>query len=176
MGRRKNAISGGRSHHSRCQREGEIHGIDSKFGGFGRKGLEARGKSQNYGSARDLRLSSGSGRCFTATVPQTTTWIRNWLKACGEISNYPDIPGYRGLSWAARKKLDHQALCMLVRRKSFWRATFVVLAAISLAHILTWRFDLIGWQRDVLRCLPIVLAAPWMAAMRRRLIQQLLND
>jgi hypothetical protein len=108
-------------------------------------------------------------------VLKMPTRIRNWFIACREIMNYADIPGYRRLSWSARKKLDHQALWLAARSATFWRAVLVVLAAVLLAHILTWRFDLIGWQRDLLRCLPIVLAAPGMAAMRRRLIEQLLK-
>ena len=138
-------------------------------------GSETREKCQNFISGRDLRLVSGYSRCLSVPVLKTAKRIRNWFKACGEIINYVDIPGYRRLSWPARKKLDHQALWMAVGSASFWCAALVVFAAILLAHILTWKFDLIGWQRDLLRCLPIVLAAPGMAAMRRRLIQQLLN-
>jgi len=115
-------------------------------------------------------------RCLAVPVLKTQRRIIDWLKAWAEIVNYTEIPGYRRLSWPARKKLDHQALWLAVRSATFWRAALVVLAAVLLAHILTWRFDLIGWQRDLLRCLPIVLAAPGMAAMRRRLIEQLLRN
>ena len=102
--------------------------------------------------------------------------IRTWFEAWAQIMSYDDIPGYSRLSWTARKKLDLKALCMAFCLASFWRAVFVVLAAVLLAHILSWRFDLIGWQRDLLRALPIVLAAPGVAAKRRRLIEGLLVD
>jgi hypothetical protein len=109
-------------------------------------------------------------------MPKLPQRIRNGFRACAEILNYEDIPGYSELSWAARKKLDHQALCAAVCSATFWRAVFVVLAAVLLAHILCWRFDLTGWQRDLLRAVPIVLVAPGFAAMRRRLIEKLLKD
>ena len=83
------------------------------------------------------------------------------------------IAHYRGQT--ARKSIIKPFGSRFVPQR-FWRGVLVVFAAVLLAHVLTWQFDLIGWQRDLLRCLPIALAAPGMAAMRRRLIEQLLKD
>jgi hypothetical protein len=107
-------------------------------------------------------------------VPKSLKPVRIWVKSWAEILSYDEISGYSRLSWTERKRLDLTALCMAFCSASFWRAAFVVLAAVLLAHILSWRFDLIGWQRDLLRVLPMVLAAPGVAAKRRRLIEGLL--
>jgi len=104
------------------------------------------------------------------------TFIRYWLKGCREIVNYAEIPGYRDLAWAARKKLDHRAVCLTVCSAEFWKIVFIAGSAVLLAHILTWQFDLVGWQRDMLRCLPILMAGPGLAVLRRGLIEQLLDD
>jgi hypothetical protein len=109
-------------------------------------------------------------------VPQLPHFIRCWLTDCREILDYAEIPGYRELSWPARKALDHRALLKAVCSAQFWHIALVLVAASLLAHILTWRFDLIGWQRDLLRCSPFLFAAPGLAAMRRRLIRQLLQE
>ena len=113
--------------------------------------------------------------CFAVSVLPTPKFITVWLKNWRDIAIYAAIPGYRDLPWTARKKLDHQALYLAIYSRNFWRAAFVVMVGLTLAYITIWRFDLSGLQRDLLRCLPFVLAAPGLAAMRRRLIVKLLK-
>ena len=102
-------------------------------------------------------------------------WLTAWLKGWSELSGYDDVPGYRGLSWTARKKLDHLALWRGLCSEGFWRALFIVIVFCMIARILTWHWDLSGWPRDLLRSVPIMLALPWLAAARKRHIQSLLN-
>ena len=69
-----------------------------------------------------------------------------------------------------RLRLDFAVTADGLRTRAFWRGAFIVLAAASAAQIIVWDRDLRGWERDGLQCLPFLLAAPWIAAGRRRLI------
>lgn len=122
-----------------------------------------------------MLLLTGCCRCLATPVLKKQKSIRNWIRAWGRVPKYRDIPGYRRMSWTARKKLDCRAVCLAVRTGDFWRAVFIVLAGVLLANILGWQFDLTGWRRDLIRCLPVVMAAPGTATLRRRLIVQLLK-
>ena len=79
------------------------------------------------------------------------------------------------MPWLARKKLDCQVLALAAVEPGFWFATLIVLAGALLANILCWHFDLDGGQRDLLRSVPFILAAPGAATLRRRLMLRLMK-
>jgi hypothetical protein len=62
-----------------------------------------------------------------------------------------------------------------IRAEGFWRALFVVNALAVVCLAITWRLDLTGWQRDLLRCCPILAAIPRPAAARKRHLRALLD-
>ena len=100
--------------------------------------------------------------------------ISAWLAAARELVGYDDVPGYRELSWWQRKKLNHLVLWRGICSEGFWRALFIVVALGLAALIICWRWDLTGWQRDILRSCPPLIALPWLAAARKRYLRALL--
>ena len=99
---------------------------------------------------------------------QRKAWSRLW--------RHKDIPGYRHLSWPGRKAVDCQIIGDAFGVANFWRGVLAVVAGVLAANIVCWNLDLVAWQRDLLRCLPVLLAAPGMATLRRRLIVKRLRN
>jgi len=77
------------------------------------------------------------------------------------------VPGYAELSWLARRRLMLGMIAAAPARPAFWRGLVWTAIGWAAAVVVTWRFDLAGWQRDGLRMLPFLLAAPFIAAARR---------
>lgn len=100
----------------------------------------------------------------------------SWLDGCRYLAAYDKIPGYRRLPWLARKRLDHQAVAMLLRSPLFWRAVFAIGGANVAMHVLAWHLDLNGAARDLLRALPLLVAFPWLVFARRGFIEALLRN
>jgi hypothetical protein len=98
-----------------------------------------------------------------------------WLSGWHDLASYDDVEGYRQLSWGRRKALDHRILWRGIRSEGFWRALFFVGALAVVCLAITWRLDLAGWQRDLLRCCPILTAIPWLAAARKRHLRALIK-
>ena len=100
----------------------------------------------------------------------------SWLDGCRYLAAYDKIPGYRGLPWLARRRLDHQAVAKLLRSPLFWRAAFSIGVVNVAMHVLAWHLDLAGAARDLLRALPFLIALPWLAFVRRGFIEALLRN
>ena len=101
--------------------------------------------------------------------------IKTWLDACRELKGYADIPGYRQLSWFERKRLDLLIIWPAILSERFWRAAIFVLITSLIANIVCWKLDLTAWQRDLLRSLPVILTAPWIAACRKHHLRKILD-
>ncbi|MBT8440909.1 MAG: hypothetical protein KJO76_00880 [Gammaproteobacteria bacterium] len=94
--------------------------------------------------------------------------IGDWLSGCRYLLTYDNLPGYRRLSWRDRKRVDIAATFTLLRSRTFLRGALCVAIAVAIAHILTWRYDMYGARRDLLRVAPILLSLPWLATARRK--------
>ena len=99
------------------------------------------------------------------------SWTRGWP----ELARHHDVPGYRELGHVARLVLELAVLRSALVARDTWGAALACIAVGLAARIVAWDLDLSGWRRDALLCLPILLAAPWVAAGRRRHIAQLLG-
>ena len=97
--------------------------------------------------------------------------IAAWFSAWRDIGGWDDLPAYRQLSWWRQRQLDLLALWRGLRSEGFWRAAGIVLIAALVIRILGWHWDLTQWQLDLARCLPAILAVPWLAAARKRHIR-----
>jgi len=101
---------------------------------------------------------------------------RSWLDGCRLLAAYDKIPGYRRMRWLERKRLDCQAVAMLLRSPLFWRSAFWIGVANLAIHSLAWHLDLAGAARDLLRAMPLLLAFPWLMSARRDRIRRLLRN
>jgi hypothetical protein len=86
---------------------------------------------------------------FTHLWPFRTSKIR---RSMGSERGWSEIMGEWHEYWTIRRIL------------------IMTLIAWVLALTVTWELDLTGWQRDLLRMLPLLLAAVWIASARRRMI------
>jgi hypothetical protein len=100
--------------------------------------------------------------------------FRRWASGWAALVRHHDVPGYRELGRLARLALELAVLRDALRAPGTWGAALTCSAVGLAAQILVWRLDLAGWRRDALLCLPLLLAAPWIAAGRRRRIAGLL--
>jgi hypothetical protein len=105
----------------------------------------------------------------------TFRFIRSWLEGCRHLLTYDNFPGYRRLAWIERKRIDIAAATSLVCSKLFWRGAFWAAAATLLMHLLTWRYDLVGARRDMLRAIPLLVCLPLVAHARQKCVRMLLR-
>jgi hypothetical protein len=99
----------------------------------------------------------------------------NWRNGIVAFLAYDEIEGYRELPFLERKKIDHLIVWRSLRTAGFWRAaSWLLMIGLSL-RIVSWQLDLTGWRRDLLGCVPLLIAAPWVAAGRKRHIRKLLR-
>jgi len=98
-------------------------------------------------------------------------WLAGWI----ELTRHDAVPGYASQGFPSRLALDLRALGAALCTPGTWFALLLALASLLGSVIITWRFDLSGWSRDALSCLPAVLVAPWVAAGRRRHLERLLG-
>lgn len=103
------------------------------------------------------------------------TIAADWLDGCRHLLDFDDIPAYRRLSWWRRRCVDGRVALDTVAAPGFPRAAFWVAVATCVAHVVTWRFDLVAAPRDLLRAAPILLSIPWLVTVRRRRIRALLR-
>lgn len=102
-------------------------------------------------------------------------YIISWLRGAVDLLTYDQIPGYRRLTWLARKRLDVRVIGCALRSAGFWRAAFGLVVATVLVKSLSWHFDLQGAGRDVCGALPIIFFAPWLGRARKRHIGTMLR-
>lgn len=101
--------------------------------------------------------------------------IGGWLSGCRYLLTYDNLPGYGRLSWLDRKRVDIAAAFTLLRSREFQRGVFCVSVATVVAHLFTWRHDMHGAGRDLLRVAPILLSLPWIATARRNCVLSILR-
>ena len=97
--------------------------------------------------------------------------VRRWCAGWIELTRHGEPVGYHERGWLARLRLDAGWVAAALANPGFWGAGLVCVALGLAAQILVWRFDLGGWRRDGLQCLPALLAAPWVAGARRRYLE-----
>lgn len=102
-------------------------------------------------------------------------FTRSWLEGCRYLLTYDNFPGYRRLAWTERKRIDVAAVTSMVCSKSFWRGAFWAAAATLLMNLLTWRYDLVGARRDMLRAIPLLVCLPLVAHARQKHVRVLLR-
>ncbi len=122
----------------------------------------------------DTRVHRRPDICSSRCMGLRNTILR-WLHGVADLFTYHQIPGYRRLTWLARKRLDVRVIGCALRSAGFWRAVFGLLVATVLAQSLSWHFDLQGAGRDVCRALPMIFFAPWLGAARKRHIVSMLR-
>ena len=96
--------------------------------------------------------------------------LTSWLGGCRDLLTYDNLPGYRRLSWRARKRADARAAWAILTSRACLRYVLWVGAATLAMYVLTWRLDFAGAGRDLLRAMPGLLSLPWVASSRRRQI------
>jgi hypothetical protein len=101
--------------------------------------------------------------------------IASWVSGCRYLLTYDNLPGYRRLSWLDRKRVDIAAAFILFRSRAFLRGAFYTSVAMVVAYVVTWRYDMYGAGRDLLRVAPILLSLPWIATARRKHILSILR-
>jgi hypothetical protein len=101
--------------------------------------------------------------------------VQTWLTGWRDLFFYGSVPGYELLGWLERKRLDHVALWHLFGSPRFRCATLSLVAVQLLVLSLTWRWDLDGWRRDLLRAAPILFVLPWLATARKVAIESMLR-
>jgi hypothetical protein len=102
--------------------------------------------------------------------------VKAWLAGWRDLFYYGSIPGYETYGWLERKRLDHVALWYLFGLARFRCAALSLIAVQLLVLSLTWRWDLYGWRRDLLRAVPALFVLPWFASARRFAIESMLRD
>lgn len=106
-----------------------------------------------------------------AMLELLTSWAGGWV----ELTRHDALPAYRARTRLARLRLDFSVLAAALRAPGTWYAALLFTAAALAVQIVAWELDLIGWRRDGMLCLPVLLVAPWVAAGRRRLLEQLVE-
>lgn len=101
--------------------------------------------------------------------------IASWMSGCRYLLTYDNLPGYRRLSWPDRKRVDIAAAFTLFRSRAFLRGAFYTSVAVVVAYVVTWRYDMHGAGRDLLRVAPILFSLPWIATARRKHILSILR-
>lgn len=82
---------------------------------------------------------------------------------------------YRALGWIDRRRIDGLVAGLMLRSARFYGAALLLLVVQLLVLGCTWRWELAGWRRDLLRAAPALLALPWGIAVRRRAIGVILR-
>ena len=101
--------------------------------------------------------------------------IAGWTSGCRYLLTYDNLPGYRRLSWLDRKRVDIVVVVTLLRSRAFLRGAFCIGVATVVAYIVTWRCDMYGAGRDLLRVAPILFSLPWIAMARRKYVASILR-
>jgi hypothetical protein len=99
-------------------------------------------------------------------------WWAGWV----ELALHDAVAGYAALGPLQRLRAELAVAGAALRSGGFWRVTLWCAALALAAQILAWQHDLRGWRRDGLRSLPVAIAAPWVAAGRRRRLEQRLAE
>ncbi len=94
--------------------------------------------------------------------------VRCWWSGWSDLARRGEIAGYDPLGLPARLWLDACCVAAAPLSRGFWRAVLLCMAVGLAAQLVIWELDLRGWPRDALQCLAPLLAAPWVAAARRR--------
>lgn len=82
---------------------------------------------------------------------------------------------YRGLGWIARRRIDGLVIVRMLGSARIRSAGLLLLVVQLLVLSCAWRWDLSGWQRDLLRSAPALLVLPAGMAARRRMIEAILR-
>ena len=102
---------------------------------------------------------------------QVSRWVSGWA----QFRSREELPYYAACGPILRLRIDARALVRAILTRGFAFASLVFVAALLATQVIAWAFDLAGWRRDGLLVLPAVLVAPWVAAARRRQIEQLVT-
>ena len=85
-----------------------------------------------------------------------------------KIQRADNASGDRGISRL-------QVLLAVLTDTLFWGILAIAVAGWLGALIITWEWDLIGWRRDLLRCLPILAVLPAVVVLRKFHRRSILN-
>ena len=91
-----------------------------------------------------------------------------WCSGWAELAHHSEVAGYCDSGPLVRLRLNVACVAAAAVSPGFWRACLWCLVLGLAAQIVIWTLDLRTWQRDALQCLPVLLAAPWVAGARRR--------
>lgn len=97
--------------------------------------------------------------------------VHRWQSGWADLARHRDVPGCADAGRWRRLVIDLRFVASAPARAGSWRAALWCVALALAALAVTWTLGLDGWQRDALQCLPVLLAAPWVAAARRRFHQ-----
>jgi hypothetical protein len=103
-----------------------------------------------------------------------STIKRRLARACTDIAAHGSLPGYSQLPWLTCRRLDVLALVAFIRSGELLRLLLWLTVWELLTHILIWSFDLAAGAAAAPPALACVWVWPWLAAARRRHIDQLL--
>lgn len=101
--------------------------------------------------------------------------LRRFNRAGRDVWYHGDLPGYESLPWYTRCRVNLQAGGRLLRSGEFVRLLAWLSIWILGAYTVNWTHDLRGPAAAYLPMSAVCWALPWLAALRRRLIHELLG-
>lgn len=102
-------------------------------------------------------------------------FCRRWAGGWRDLIRHDGVQAYRALGLCQRLRADLSVMADALGSPRFWVGALWLAAGVLGAEILIFEHDLTGWRRDALQCLPVLLAAPRVAAGRRRLLERRLG-
>ena len=113
---------------------------------------------------------------FTSAMPRYLQTAGKLLRlAARNVAGHADAPGYRQLPWLSRCRLNLQSFVMFLCSAACLHVFCALTIWLLVSYIVIWTNDLVGPAAAWLPSAALFWLLPWLGAIRRRRIAELLG-